>query len=75
MLYNIKTLFKGASDMRSEALKRAQKKYQEEKTVRVNVNLYPAEQDLIDKLESVPSKQRYIKDLIREDIKREKDTQ
>lgn len=61
--------------MRSEALKRAQKKYQEEKTVRVNVNLYPAEQDLIDKLESVPSKQRYIKDLIREDIKREKDTQ
>ena len=60
--------------MRSEALKRAQKKYQEEKVVRVNVNLYPDDQDLIDKLQSVPSKQKYIKDLIRADIKK-KDTQ
>lgn len=60
--------------MRSEALKRAQKKYREEKVVRVNVNLYPDDQDLIDKLQSVPSKQKYIKDLIRADIKK-KDTQ
>lgn len=60
--------------MRSEALKKAQKKYLEEKVVRVNVNIYPSEQDLIDKLQSVPSKQGYIKELIRADIKKEKDT-
>ena len=60
--------------MRSEALKQAQKKYYEEKVVRVNVNLYQSDQDLIDKLQSVPSKQGYIKELIRADIKKEKDT-
>ena len=62
--------------MRSEALKKAQEKYQE-KVTRVNINFYTNkdDQDLLSHLSSKPSKQGYIKDLIRADMKKEKDTQ
>ena len=56
--------------MRSEALKKAQEKYKKEKSIRVVVDLYPTDQDILDKLQTVPSKQKYIKDLIRADIKK-----
>ncbi len=62
--------------MRSEALKKAQQKYAEEKVTRVNVNFYPTDQELLDRIDAVvpskyPSKQGYIKDLIRADLKKE----
>ena len=66
--------------MRSEALKKAQQKYAEEKVTRVNVNFYPTDQELLEHIDKVvpsqyPSKQSYIKELIRTDIQKEKDTQ
>ena len=61
--------------MRSDALKKAQEKYQN-KVTRVNLNFYPNtdDQELLDHLSSKPSKQGYIKDLIRADMNKEKDT-
>lgn len=50
----------------------AQDKYKREKVTRVVVDLYPTDQDIIEKLKTLPSKQRYIKDLIRADIKKNK---
>lgn len=55
--------------MKSDALKKAQNKYRKEKTYRVLLELYPPDQDLIDKIKSVENKQGYIKQLIRDDIK------
>lgn len=55
-----------------EAIKRAKENYRK-KTFRVLLEIPPSEEDIIKKLESVPSKQKYIKELIRADIK--KDTQ
>lgn len=56
----------------SEALKRAKAKYKEKvRTFRVDV--YPTEQDILDKLESVDRYATYIKNLIREDIAKKKD--
>ena len=46
----------------------AQEKYKREKVTRVVVDLYPTDQDIIEKLKTLPSKQKYIKDLIRADI-------
>lgn len=56
-----------------EAIKRAKENYRK-KTFRVLLEIPPSEEDIIKKLESVPSKQKYIKELIRADIKK-KDTQ
>lgn len=53
----------------SEAQKRAKKKYQK-KITWLTVAFYPTEQELIDMIARQPKKQTYIKDLIREDIKR-----
>ena len=50
-----------------EAIKRAKAKYNE-KVVKVTIELYPTDKDIIDKLQEQPSKQKYIKDLIRKDI-------
>ena len=50
-----------------EAIKRAKAKYNE-KVVKVTIELYPTDKELIEKLQEQPSKQRYIKDLIRRDI-------
>lgn len=51
----------------TEAQKRAKAKYNE-KVVKVTIELYPTDKDLIEKLQEQPSKQAYIKELIRKDI-------
>lgn len=58
-----------SGDRMSEAQKRAKKKYQKNIT-RLTIDFYPTEQELIDMIARQPKKQTYIKDLIREDIKR-----
>ena len=42
------------------------------KVVKLQVDLFPTDKDIIDKLQNVDSKATYIKKLIREDIKKEK---
>lgn len=55
----------------TEAQRRAQDKYDKSNTIQVHLklNLY-TDKEILDKLNSVPNKQGYIKALIREDIKR-----
>ena len=50
-----------------EAIKRAKAKYNQ-KVSKVSIELYPSDKDIIDKLQEQPSKQAYIKELIRKDI-------
>lgn len=56
----------------TDAQRRAKAKYQE-KVRMFRIAVYPTEQDILDKLESVEQYTPYIKRLIREDIAREKD--
>lgn len=56
--------------MSTEAQKKAQSKYRKS-LKRMTFEFYPTDQDVLDKLNSVESKQGYIKALIREDIKKE----
>ena len=55
----------------TEAAKKAKKKYLS-KGKRLTIDFYPSEADLIKQVEKQPLKQTYIKNLIREDIEREK---
>lgn len=55
----------------SEAQKRAKKKYRSEKVKKVSLEFYPTESDLIAHLEKQEKKTSYIKNLIREDMKKE----
>lgn len=56
---------------RSDALKKAQAKYNKEKTKAMCIKLHlENDADIIRKLEEVKSKQGYIKDLIRKDMKK-----
>lgn len=57
--------------MRSEAEKKAVRKYKQ-KLTRLTLDFTPAEKELIDHINSQPKKQTYIKNLIREDMKKEK---
>lgn len=53
----------------SEAQRRAQEKYDRANTVQLHLKLNKnTDEDILNKLDSVPNKQGYIKDLIREDI-------
>ena len=52
----------------TEAQKRAKAKYNS-KVTKVSIELYPSDTDIIQKLQEQPSKQGYIKDLIRKDLK------
>lgn len=55
----------------SEALLRAISKYDSENTIQYHLKLnLVTDADILKKLESVPNKQGYIKDLIRADIKK-----
>lgn len=55
----------------TEAQKRASAEYNKRKTVQVALRLnIETEKDIIDQLNSVPSKMGYIKELIRNDIKK-----
>jgi hypothetical protein len=56
---------------RSEAQKRADRKYKKEKAVRTYIEFYPTEAGLVEHLNKQDKKQTYIKNLIREDMKKE----
>ena len=56
---------------RSEAQKRADKKYKSQKVKKVLLEFYPTETDLVEHLNKQDKKQTYIKNLIREDMKKE----
>lgn len=56
---------------RSEAQKRADRKYKAEKVKKMLLEFYPTDTDLIEHLEKQDKKQTYIKNLIREDIRKE----
>jgi len=51
----------------TDAQKRAKEKYNE-KVTKVTIEFYPHEEELINKVKEQPSKQGYIKDLIRKDL-------
>lgn len=53
----------------SESTQKAKRKYLA-KGKRLTIDFYPSEKDLIDQVEKQPQKQTYIKNLIREDIKK-----
>lgn len=55
--------------MTSEAQKEAIKRYRA-KIKRLTIDFSPAEAELIDHINSQPRKQTYIKNLIREDLKK-----
>lgn len=52
----------------TDAQKRAKEKYRK-KTHKVSIEFYPHEAELIQKINEQPSKQGYIKELIRKDIR------
>ena len=55
--------------MTTEAQRRANRKYEAENTRQVHLKLNRrTDEDVLEKLDSVPSKQGYIKDLIRADL-------
>ena len=58
--------------MVTEAKKRAVRKYDLKNTVRFGLKLnIKTDHDIITRLEKVPNKQGYIKNLIRDDIRKE----
>ncbi len=58
----------------SKAQLKAQQKYDSVNTVHIALKLNrKTDADILDKLEAVANKQGYIKDLIRDDIKREEE--
>lgn len=57
--------------MATEAQRRANRKYEAENTRQVHLKLnLRTDKDVLEKLDSVPSKQGYIKELIRADLKK-----
>lgn len=57
--------------MRSEAQKRADSRWQKENVSRLFVKLYKnTDEDILKFLDSIENKQGYIKQLIRDDMKR-----
>lgn len=57
--------------METEAQKRAKAKYKAEKVKKMLLEFYPTETDLLEHLNNQDKKQTYIKNLIREDMKKE----
>ena len=54
----------------TEAQKRAKQKYNNDKVIkRVMIEFYPADAELLEKVQSQPNKQGYIKELIKKDLK------
>ena len=57
--------------MATEAQRKAQRRYDARNTRQVHIKLnLRTDKDVLDKLDEVPSKQGYIKRLIREDLER-----
>ena len=52
----------------TEAQKRAKAKYNSTVT-KVSIEFYPADAELLKKIREQPNKQKYIKDLIRKDLR------
>lgn len=60
--------------MQTDAQKRADVKYKKLNTTNVYIRFYnKKEQDLLDYLKSKPNKQGYLKQLIRDDMEKNKD--
>lgn len=55
---------------RSEAQKRADRKYKKEKAKRTYIEFYGTDTDLWEHLQSQPQKQTYLKNLIKADIEK-----
>lgn len=55
--------------MRTEAEKKARRTYRAN-TKRMTIDFYKTDADLVEHIEKQPEKQKYIKDLIRADIKK-----
>ena len=53
----------------TEAQKRAKRNYRSKTIKKLLVEFYPADADLYEKVQEQENKQRYIKDLIRKDLK------
>ena len=53
----------------TEAQKRAKEKYRKTKTHKITIEFYPQDADLLQKVNEQPSKQRYIKNLIKKDLR------
>lgn len=62
---------KGVEDMQTEAMKRAKAKYAAKnvKQIKLNLNI-KTDADILEWLDKIDNRQGYIKQLIREDIKR-----
>ena len=56
--------------MASEAQRNAVRNYKNKSVKRFTVDFYPADAELWEKLQNQENKQGYIKDLIREDMKK-----
>ena len=52
----------------TEARKRAKANYNSKILKKMLIEFYPSDEDLVKKLEEQPSKQGYIKELIRKDL-------
>lgn len=65
-------LFLKANNMAIKDCDRKARANYRKKVERLVVEIYPTEEDIKAKLASVPAKATYIKNLIREDIKRSK---
>lgn len=62
--------------MATEATKKAQKKYDQQNTRMVSVKLNKkTDADILKRIEKIGNKQKYIKALIRKEIKEENETQ
>ena len=53
----------------TDAQRRAKAKYKAEKVKKILVEFYASDTELWEKLQEQPNKQRYIKDLIKKDLK------
>lgn len=63
---------KSKEQLQKEKLAEAQKKWKKENMIGISFRLSKAsESDIINRLDSVPSKKSYIVDLIREDMKKD----
>lgn len=56
----------------SEAQKKAKEKYTKEKVFRMLLEFYPGDKEIIEYLQALDNRQGYIKQLIRDDMKKTK---
>ncbi len=56
--------------MSTEAQKRAKKKYRSQRVRSITIDFYPTESELVAFIDLQENKQGYIKNLIRQDIKK-----